>query len=114
MRCEFRLRYILYWKMPPRLILYWNFALGLFFLFISHFTRFYLLATLPRDHLRGWSARSRFCVLVLEDAPATFSVLEDAPATFSVLEDAPATFFVLEDAPGSDFFYLLATLPEFI
>ena len=43
-----------------------------------------------------------------------FFVAKIIPATFSVFEDAPATYSVLEDAPGSDFFILLATLPEFI
>ena len=46
--------------------------------------------------------------------PAIYSVLEDAPTTFSVLEDAPATYSVLEFRPLLVFFYLLATLPEFI
>ena len=88
-------RLFLYSKMPPARIL----------LFISHFTRIYLLATLP-GHPRaspgipGHPKTLFFQLFSLffrkKIIPATFSVLEDAPATFSVLGCFfPETFMMI-------------------
>ena len=79
------------------------------FLFISHFTRIYLLATLP-GHPRAYPWASlgiqKHCFF---NVFRCFFTKKITPATFSVLEDAPATYSVLEFRPRLVFFYLLAT-----
>ena len=103
-------RLFLYSKMPPRLFLYSKMPPARIFLFISHFTRIYLLATLP-GHPRAspgipghpWASKN----IVFSMFFVVFSQ-KIIPATFSVLEDAPATFSVLVDFPGCVFFYFIS------
>ena len=55
--------------------------------------------------------------LIIWTTPPTKKVANEMPISapiYFVLADAPATYFVLEFRPRAVFFYLLATLPEFI